>query len=893
MNFYEKYIKYKLKYINYKKYLQIGGEIKVSISESNKKHIVVILDNSKYTSNKLTDFFRNTFLDFPNIECKNIRGNKNHFLLGFGDTKTAKSWFKKLTPILTNENLDSYIMTVDSKRLQEIEKPRKEMYPVKQTNESEEKQSDDQQNNNENERTSTNDSDEVSSIDLSQLNTGGFTDLELQDILNSNNKDNNFLTGEPNSKTYNDNVPKWKELPLYKTNKVREFISLLAEKQVILLTSGTGSGKTVLVPKLVLAYNMKNNLTGKIGITNPKILTTVSNAKYAAETLDVQIGDLVSYNHKGSNARIDKEKTKLIYQTDGILLASSIRGGVDYDTIIIDEAHERNVSIDFLLLLLKNHVLKNPQFKLIIMSATINAEVFTSYFNVEGIKFGKIHVSSAPNFAIERHYLKKSTSHGQFKNRIQIAMQQLLKILKDTDTGDIVIFVATVKETYQGCDELKKICEDEELIKNYKITKDICNNLFCIELSAHVSDEQKELAVNIDKYKRNTSYIRKVIFTTNVAESSLTIDGLKYVIDIGDEFKTSYDHKNNKEILDIDTTSKAQVSQRIGRTGRTGPGVAYHMYTEQEYNAFIDYPKTKIESEDIISTILELIEAEKSIEGMIVKIQELITVPDISKIINCLYRLFLLDCITIDSIPEDWLELDTFEKLKSITGNITNMGKSVLKFRSVPIECAYAMILAKYNGCLREIIIIMSMLQEKINDLFIDNYESNLKRFVSDSIDNSSEHITFLNIYRTFHRRENYGKCLNKSIFNHVDETIKDYTRFCKQVDVSDEIFKVQSFNTSSNTDKIKLVLALAYKLNILQINNNIVDSLLFLDKVKKQKIENLFATNITEKTKYVVCHSYLSIMGKTSFTTGTKISEDIVKIIVNIEPEAKPEPKK
>jgi HrpA-like RNA helicase len=895
MNFYDKYIKYKLKYIKFKKNIEQIGGVNILLS-NNDPTIDITINNAGYDCEKLINFLKLNNLNIPIIECNKSPYSSKKFTIKFRNRDIANEWLDYIKQNLTEKNLESYIKSkgkLPDKRLKQI-------LPVDITNpnanliSTTEEEVDtrpqpnevsvDVSNSNANlintteEEVDTRPQPNEVPVDVSRSN-GNFTDTELSDILNSNGQGNNFLTNSPNSQKYTDNIPKWKNLPLYDTDKVKEFIDLLAKNQVILLTSGTGSGKTVLVPKLVLAYNMKNNRTGKIGITNPKKITTESNAKYAAETLDVKLGDLVGYRHK-DKSETDKTNTKLIYQTDGILLASSIHTVIDYDTIIIDEAHERNVSIDFLLLLLKNHVLTHPEFKLIIMSATINADVFTRYFNVAGIKFGSIHISSAPNFPIVHHYEPKIISENKRKNRIQLIMPQLCTLLSESTSGDILIFVATVDETKQGCKELEKICKDVNKLKEYKITTDICNSLFCIGLSAHSDANTKELAVNKDKYKTNTKYTRKVIFATNVAESSLTIDGLKYVIDIGDELKTSYEHIQNMDKITISKTSKAQVKQRIGRVGRISEGIAYHVYTENEYNAFSEYPLTKIESDDIISNILDLIDAEKSITGMIDNVQKLITVPAVSKIVNCIYRLYLLESIELDSIPTNWSNFTNYEQLKSITGKISKMGKTILNFRSVPLECAYAMIYAKYNNCLDEIIIIMAMLQEKLNKLFDDSNKDNLYTFVSGSIDTSSEHITLLNIYRNFHKNKNYGTFLNESTFKDVDATINDYTRMCRQVNTNDEKFKVKSFNKHSIDARIKLVLAFAYKLNLLLIKDDI-SSLLFLYRVKYQIIDNLFATNITDETKFVVCHSYSSIMGNESFKTATKISNEIIKLLL------------
>ena len=207
----------------------------------------------------------------------------------------------------------------------------------------------------------------------------------MDDILDSIGKGKNFLNDNKYSDEYKELAKYWSKLPLYEdNNKVKEFFKLLESKQVILLTSGTGSGKTVLVPKFVLKYILDLGLPGKVAVTNPKILTTKYNAEYGARTLDVKLGEEVGYKYKGAPADSVSEKSKLLYVTDGLILATILSGDKtlkDYQCVVIDEAHERHIQIDILLKMLKEVIELRPDFKLIIMSATINSEVFRNYFN--------------------------------------------------------------------------------------------------------------------------------------------------------------------------------------------------------------------------------------------------------------------------------------------------------------------------------------------------------------------------------------------------------------------------------------------------------------------------------------------------------------------------------
>ena len=175
----------------------------------------------------------------------------------------------------------------------------------------------------------------------------------IEDILDSKGINNNFLTDKPFSDEYKKLAEKWSILPMYKDHTiVKKFFELISSKQVLLLISGTGSGKTVLVPKFLLKYFVSCGLKGKIAITNPKTLTTLYNAEYGAKTLDVKLGEEVGYKYKGSPSDSNSSKTRLLYATDGLILATILSGDTllkDYDCIIIDEAHERHITIDILL----------------------------------------------------------------------------------------------------------------------------------------------------------------------------------------------------------------------------------------------------------------------------------------------------------------------------------------------------------------------------------------------------------------------------------------------------------------------------------------------------------------------------------------------------------------
>jgi pre-mRNA-splicing factor ATP-dependent RNA helicase DHX15/PRP43 len=233
-------------------------------------------------------------------------------------------------------------------------------------------------------------------------------------ILDPDGKELNPLTGQPYSDKYKELAKVWSKFPAYENAK--DIINTIRKNQVTLVISGTGSGKTVLLPKYllhVLDYNKK------VAITLPKQIIAQSAAEFAAATLDVTIGKEVGYKFKGSDKKGYSKENKLLYATDGTIVAKLLNDPKleEFDGVVIDEAHERKVQIDFLLYLLKNTVKMRPDFKLVIMSATVNQEIFKSYFESDKIKFEIINVGAKTNYPIESIFLDKEITEKEYVNK--------------------------------------------------------------------------------------------------------------------------------------------------------------------------------------------------------------------------------------------------------------------------------------------------------------------------------------------------------------------------------------------------------------------------------------------------------------------------------------------
>jgi pre-mRNA-splicing factor ATP-dependent RNA helicase DHX15/PRP43 len=634
-------------------------------------------------------------------------------------------------------------------------------------------------------------------------------------------------------------------------DNIKKFFNLLETKQVILLVSGTGSGKTVFIPKFFLKYLITLNIPGKIAITNPKQITTLNNAKYGAATLDVELGNEVGYAYKNSESTSKSDITRLLYVTDGYILSilkSKDRLLSEYIGIIVDEAHERNIQIDFLLKYLKDIVLARPEFKVIIMSATINSEVFRKYYNIDNIKYGEINIIGAVSYSIERIWENEEYKDFTEKdNYLKIALNKCIEIYKK-DKKDMIVFLPKTNDTNIGCTILNK--------KNM--------NAFCVELHAKITKEEKILATS-----KNISNKIKIILATNVAESSLTVDGLYYVIDTGLELVSQFDSKYGMQVLKITNTTQSQIIQRIGRVGRTMPGIAYHLYTQDQFNNFDLYPKPNIITSDLTEIILDLFKFYNSKEIQFF-LNDLITIPNNDQITYSIYKLQFYNCIS-------------FAGNDNSIATITSIGKSILKIRDMDLISIYAIFLAKFLNCQEEIIIIMaiiSQVEKSLDKLFVYKELKKFRKYIHKYSYTNSDHITILNIYVYLYLNQKY-EYLKISIFKKIEKKILEIKKVLSSLNNSHyenfekyNLIEVKPFN---NIDyNILYILYKAYQLNLIKDNKTIN----FINNVEG-KIDFNAVTKINtdseSKNNLFIAHNIINKFGKKLFNTCSEIPHKLI----------------
>jgi ATP-dependent helicase HrpA len=353
------------------------------------------------------------------------------------------------------------------------------------------------------------------------------------------------------------------------SGKREEITAAIQAHQVVIVCGETGSGKTTQLPKIALAMGRgKLNYPpgqGKlIGHTQPRRIAASSVAKRIAEELKTPLGDVVGYKVRFQDRLSRDASVKLM--TDGILLAETQTDPLlkAYDTIIIDEAHERSLNIDFLLGYLRQLLPRRPDLKVVITSATIDAQRFADYFASSKGPAPVIMVSGRM-FPVEQRYRPYEESRDyDLNNAIADGVDELWR--NPHSAGDILIFLPGEREIREAADHLRKHLAHQPLFRNAEV----------LPLFARLSQAEQDRI-----FDGHTG--RRIVLATNVAETSLTVPGIRYVIDAGTARVKRYSFRNKVEQLMVEPISQAAANQRAGRCGRVADGICIRLYDEQDF----------------------------------------------------------------------------------------------------------------------------------------------------------------------------------------------------------------------------------------------------------------------------------------------------------------------
>ncbi|MFE2639658.1 ATP-dependent RNA helicase HrpA [Streptomyces scopuliridis] len=509
-------------------------------------------------------------------------------------------------------------------------------------------------------------------------------------------------------------------------------LEAIRDHQVVIVAGETGSGKTTQIPKICL--ELGRGVRGMIGHTQPRRIAARTVAERVAEELDTPLGEAVGWKVRFTD-QVNQDATFVKLMTDGILLAEiqTDRELLAYDTIIIDEAHERSLNIDFLLGYLAQLLPRRPDLKVVITSATIDPQRFSRHFGDSPI----VEVSGR-TYPVEVRYRPLLEEDGEEGDRDQItAISEAVDELHAEGPGDILVFLSGEREIRDTADALEK-----RKLRGTEV----------LPLYARLSHAEQHRV-----FQRHSG--RRIVLATNVAETSLTVPGIKYVIDPGTARISRYSHRTKVQRLPIERISQASANQRKGRCGRTSDGICVRLYSEDDFESRPEFTDAEILRTNLASVILQMTAAGL---GDIEKFP-FIDPPDHRNIrdgVQLLQELGAFD-------PSQAAQKDPKKRL-------TPLGR---KLSQLPVDprLARMVIEADLNGCVREVMVIAAALsiqdpRERPADkqAQADQQHARFK-------DETSDFLAFINLWRYIREQQ---KTLSSSAFRRMCKS--EYLNFLR-----------------------------------------------------------------------------------------------------------------
>ncbi|ORM41329.1 Pre-mRNA-splicing factor ATP-dependent RNA helicase DEAH7 [Babesia sp. Xinjiang] len=494
------------------------------------------------------------------------------------------------------------------------------------------------------------------------------------------------------------------QLPVFKCRD--ELLSYIAEFQVMVVVGETGSGKTTQLAQFL--YEAGYYKRGVIGCTQPRRVAAVSVCQRVAAEMGSRVGDVVGYSIRFED--LTSKNTAVKFMTDGILLRETLMDPeLDrYSCVIMDEAHERSLNTDVLFGILKSVVARRRDLRVIVTSATMDADKFAKFF-------GNCPIYKIPGrtFPVRIEYMR---SMGN--DYVEAAVDKCVSLHISEGPGDVLIFMT-------GQDDINATCELLDL-KLYKVMQSSSRGdlqPFCVlPIYSQLPSELQQRVFKKYRY-------RKVIVSTNIAETSLTLDGIKFVIDSGFCKLKVYNPKVGMDSLQITPVSQAGANQRAGRAGRTAPGICYRLYTERTFlNDLFENNVPEIMRTNLCNVVLLL----KSLKVKKLTQFDFIDPPHTENILSAMLQLWILGGI------------DEF-------GELTDTGRKLVHYPLEP-PLGKMMIAGESEKCLSEILTVVSVMSAP--NVFVVENESDAQRESADSASREkfmvpeSDHLTLLNVYK-------------------------------------------------------------------------------------------------------------------------------------------------
>lgn len=512
----------------------------------------------------------------------------------------------------------------------------------------------------------------------------------------------NLSYGQVSSKTI---VDQREGLPIFTLKK--ELMQAIADNQVLVVIGETGSGKTTQMTQYMAEMGLTSQ--GCIGCTQPRRVAATSVAKRVAEEFGCKLGQEVGYSIRFEDCT--SQETVIKYMTEGMLMREYLADNklLKYSAIMLDEAHERTINTDVLFGLLKALLKKRKEFKVIVTSATLDAEKFSNYFFE-----CPIFTIPGRTFPVEILYTKEPES-----DYLEAALLTVMQIHLSEPEGDILLFLTGQEEIDTGC---------EVLFQRIKSLGALAPELIILPVYGALPSEMQSRI-----FEPAPPGSRKCVIATNIAEASLTIDGIYYVVDPGFCKQKAYNPKVGMDSLIVIPCSQASARQRAGRAGRTGPGKCYRLYTENGYkNEMLPTTVPEIQRANLGSVVLQL--KAMGINDLIGF--DFMDPPPAESMVTAMESLFALGALDDE-------------------GLLTQLGRKMAEF---PIEPKNAKVLLSsvVLGCADEVLTIVSMMS--VENVFFRPKEKQAQadKKKSKFFQAEGDHLTLLAVYEAW-KNSNYS----------------------------------------------------------------------------------------------------------------------------------------
>ncbi len=516
----------------------------------------------------------------------------------------------------------------------------------------------------------------------------------------------------------------FKELPVYQQKQ--RILDTLAANQVVVVQSPTGSGKTTQLPVILHEAGYSNN--GVIAVTQPRRIAALSVSEFIARQLNTSLPGLVGYKMRFEDNTDSTTRIKIM--TDGILLQEMKLDPwlSKYSLVMVDEAHERSLNIDFVLGLLKRVLAARPDFKVIVSSATMNTEVFSNYF--DGCPIVTIDTITYPvTLVYDPPAVPVSTTSPAAGEALLAKIEQTIgRVLDNHEPGDILCFLPG-----------EKIIKD--CIRRLSYAP-FGRKLHIVPLYGRLAKEEQERVFDQPPFGK-----KKAVIATNIAETSVTIPGITTVIDTGLAKLNYYNPRTFTSSLEETHVSKASCNQRKGRAGRTQSGVCYRLYTQKEFNQRQTYTTEEIYRTDLSEVVLRMAELGiKDFEQF-----DFISPPAQDGMKGAVETLHMLDALTSDN-------------------TLSQIGKLMVEFPLMPrISRIIVESILRYPDVLEEVLIAAAFLSAQSPFVLPPGEEMDARKAHHAFRDIQGDFVSYVKLFRTYMTMKNPSKfCKN----NYLDERV-------------------------------------------------------------------------------------------------------------------------